>query len=207
MRYSETHKEETHRRLLKLAAKALREKGPDNLAVADVMKTAGLTHGGFYAHFKSKDAFLAETLEEVFAQSSQKTQRVVDGLPPRHALATYIDFYVSPTHRDGLSGGCPIVALNSDFPRQSKLFRKTFDAGVQRLVNHLAGWIAATGAEDPERLAASILSAMAGAVALSRAVSDRKLSDDLLAATRAGIKARLGLDDAALSREARGTLQ
>lgn len=203
MRYAESHKQETHQRLLKIAAKALREKGPDNLAVADVMKAAGLTHGGFYAHFKSKDAFLAETLQEIFAQAGERVRRMVDGLPPRHALATYIDFYVSPSHRDGLSRGCPVVTLNSDLPRQSKQFRAAFDAGVQRMVAFLSEWVAATGAEEPEKLTASLLSAMAGAVALSRAVSDRKLSDDLLEATRTGIKARLGLDDAALSRETR----
>ncbi|MBI3678604.1 MAG: TetR/AcrR family transcriptional regulator [Proteobacteria bacterium] len=203
MRYSEAHKQETHQRLLNLAAKALREKGPDHLSVADVMKSAGLTHGGFYAHFKSKDAFLAETLQTIFDQASERMRRMVDGMPPRHALATYIDFYVSPAHRDGLARGCPVVALNSDLPRQSKQFRAAFDAGVQRMVRFLAAWVATTSAEEPEKLAASLLSAMAGAVALSRAVSDRKLSDDLLEATRSGIKARLGLDDAALSRAAR----
>src|ERR1700730_16941534 len=103
MRYSETHKSETHAKLVRLAGRALREKGPEKLAVAELMQAAGLTHGGFYAHFKSKDALLAEALEGVFEESKQKFQRVTDGMPPRDALVRYIDLYVSAAHRDNLS--------------------------------------------------------------------------------------------------------
>src|SRR6267143_280777 len=135
MRYGDTHKAETHAKLVRLAGRVLREKGPQNLAVAELMQAAGLTHGGFYAHFKSKDALLVEALESVFEESHQNFQRVTDGLPPRRALARYIDTYVAPAHRDSRSA--------------------------------------------------------AGAV--SRTVSDKRLSDELLAAARASIKARLGL--------------
>src|SRR5689334_6405887 len=200
MRYSPTHKDETHAKLVKLAGHALRQKGPENLAVADLMQAAGLTHGGFYAHFKSKDALLAEALDGVFEESKRKFQRVTDGLPPRHALASYIDFYVSPAHRDDASNGCPIVALNSDLPRQSRKFRATFDKGTKLLLAKFGSWIEAAGIPgDSEALAASVLSAMAGAVAVARAVSDKRLSDEMLEAARDSIKARLGLDDATLS--------
>jgi TetR/AcrR family transcriptional repressor of nem operon len=205
MRYSENHKSETHARLLKIAGKALRAKGPQGLAVAEVMKDAGLTHGGFYAHFKSKDALLVETLQGIFAHSQQKYRHLTEGLPPRHALATYIDFYVSPTHRDDASRGCPIVTLNSDMPRQSKKFRAAFDAGVKSLVDALATRIEIAGVAgrgESETLAASLLSAMAGAVAVARAVSDKRLSDEMLEAARASIKTRLGVNDEALSRGA-----
>jgi TetR/AcrR family transcriptional repressor of nem operon len=199
MRYSESHKQETRQQLLKITARELRKAGPEQLSIADVMKAAGLTHGGFYAHFKSKDALLAEALEQIFVRAGQKTREMVAGLPPRHALATYIDHYVSPSHRDHPERGCPIVALNSDLPRQSKKFRAAFDAGVKSLVDALSGWLADAGFLDAEALASSILSAMVGAVALSRAVSDRQLSDELLDGARTGIKARLGLSDAVLS--------
>jgi len=196
MRYSETHKEETHAKLLKLAGRALREKGPEKLAVADLMQAAGLTHGGFYAHFKSKDVLLVEALEGVFEESKKKFQRVTHGLPARQALASYIDFYVSPLHRDDASRGCPIVALNSDLPRQSRKFRMTFDRGMKLLLASLASWIRAAGVTgDAEALAASVLSAMAGAVAVARAVSDKRLSDEMLEAARESIKARLGLEN------------
>jgi len=196
MRYDENHKQETRARVLKVAAKALREKGPDKLGVAEVMQAAGLTHGGFYAHFPSKEAFLTESLNEVFSQSQNRRSRLVEGLGPRGALSAYIDFYVSKSHRDNPASGCPLVALNSDLPRQPRKFRAAFDAGVKRLAGELTQWIAAIGIEDADKVAVSVLSAMAGAVALSRAVSDPDLSDELLNAARAGVKARLGLSDA-----------
>ena len=200
MRYRDNHKAETHARLVKLAGRMLCEKGPQNLAVAELMQRAGLTHGGFYAHFKSKDALLAEALASIFAESDRTLRRVTAGLSPCHALARYIDVYVTPAHRDNRCGGCPIVALNSELPRQSRKFRAAFDAGTKLLVGRLANWIKAAGITGGEALAASVLSAMAGAVAVSRAVSDKRLSDELMGAARAGIKARLGLCDAALSR-------
>jgi TetR/AcrR family transcriptional repressor of nem operon len=198
MRYSDTHKSETHAKLVRLAGRALRAKGPEGLAVAELMQAAGLTHGGFYAHFKSKDALLVEALECVFQESKQTFQGVTDGLAPREALARYIDLYVSPAHRDNRSRECPIVALNSDLPRQSKKFRATFDSGLRALLNRLTDLIKTAGIGDSEALAASVQSAMAGAVAVSRTLSDRRLSDELLKSARASIKARLGLSDTAL---------
>jgi TetR/AcrR family transcriptional repressor of nem operon len=108
--------------------------------------------------------------------------------------------YVSPVHRDNAASGCPIVALNSDAPRQSRKFQAAFQAGIDHIVDALAGWIAETGRDDAQTLARAAFSAMAGAVALSRAVPDKVLSDELLASARAGIRARLGVSDAELSR-------
>jgi TetR/AcrR family transcriptional regulator, transcriptional repressor for nem operon len=193
MRYSENHKQETREKVLKIAAKALREKGPDRLGVAEVMAAAGLTHGGFYAHFPSKDDFLAATLKEVFDHSAARRMKVVGDLPPKAALSAYIDFYVSRGHRDHPGAGCPIAALNSELPRQSEKFRAEFDAGVKRLLAKLGEWIGAIGLDEREKQATALLSAMVGAVALSRAVADPQLSDDLLASAREGIKKRFGL--------------
>jgi TetR/AcrR family transcriptional regulator, transcriptional repressor for nem operon len=194
MRYSDTHKAETHTRLLKLAGLALREKGPDKLAVANLMAEAGLTHGGFYAHFASKEALLAEALESIFADSTQKLHHTAEGLPPRKALTRFIDSYVSSAHRDRVASGCPIVALNSDLPRQPRRFRAAFDAGVRALADTLAGWMEKARIDGGVALAVSVLAAMAGTVAVSRAVSDKRLSDQLLADARASIKGRLGLE-------------
>src|SRR5262249_39545418 len=113
MRYAENHKEETHKAILKVAAAQLREHGPDRVSVASWRKAPGLTHGGFYAHSKSKDALLIEALQDPFERARRRAARLLEGLPPRHALATYIDFYVAESHRDVPSNGCPITALNS----------------------------------------------------------------------------------------------
>ncbi|HEY0107545.1 MAG TPA: TetR/AcrR family transcriptional regulator [Rhizomicrobium sp.] len=202
MRYAPTHKDETRKALLAVAGQQLRALGPDRVAVAAVMKSAGLTHGGFYAHFKSKDSLLIEALVQIFGSSKRRMTRMLEGLPPKHALATYIDFYVAPRHRDDPAHGCPITALSSDMPRQSKKFRATFEAGVTSLAANLASLMTQAGVAGADKLAPSILAAMAGAVALARTISDPDLSDDLLASTRAGVKARLGLTELALAGEA-----
>jgi len=193
MRYAKTHKQETRERVVKIAAKMLREKGPEGVGVADVMREADLTHGGFYAHFPSKDAFLTESLNEILTQAVEKRRELTEGLSPREALDAYIDYYVSARHRDNPGNGCPIVALNSELPRQSKKFRATFDDGVKSLIDWLAQTMTAAGMTDSEKHAAAMLAAMAGAVALSRAVSDREFSDALLKTTNSGIKTQLGL--------------
>jgi TetR/AcrR family transcriptional repressor of nem operon len=203
MRYADTHKDETRKALLRAASAQLREKGPDRLSVASVMKSAGLTHGGFYAHFKSKDALLTEALADTFARSQQRVLRLLDGLPPKAALATYVDFYVSPDHRDHPANGCPLTALNSDMPRQTKKFRTAFEIGVKQIAQAMTARMEAAGVADAQRLAPALLSAMAGAVALSRTISDKALSDELLASARAGIKARLGLSELAVASETR----
>lgn len=202
MRYSESHKQETHRTLVKIGAKMLREKGPDGFAVAELMNEAGLTHGGFYAHFESKEACVAEALREVFAQIGHRTQDLVEGLPPRHALATIVDLYVSPSHRDTPEEGCPLTSLNSDMPRQPQAIRDAFDIGVKAMVTRMKNRLASAGVDNADDLAPAILAAMVGAVSMSRAVSDKALSDELLVAARAGIKARLGLNDATLEQYA-----
>jgi len=199
MRYSESHKQETHEKLVKIAARMLREKGPDGFAVAELMNEAGLTHGGFYAHFESKEACVAEALREIFTQMGRRTQRNIEGLPPRHALATVIDLYVSPYHRDNLGDGCPVTSLNSDMPRQPQAVRDAFDSGVKAMVAMMKSRLAAAHVDNAESLAPAVLAAIVGAVSMSRAVSDKTLSDELLVAARNGIKARLGLNDNALS--------
>ena len=191
MRYSENHKAQTHSRLLKAGVAALRAKGPDGLSVAEVMKAAGLTHGGFYAHFKSKDAFLAETLTETFAGMGRLWQRRTEGLDPRAALDAYVDQYVSPLHRDHRATGCPVVALSSDLPRQSPAFRRAFDAGVERMTAALAARMDRAGLQDAEARAPAVLAAMVGAVTLARTLSDTTRSDALLDAARTSIKSTL----------------
>jgi len=194
MRYADSHKEETHRKVLKAAARALREKGPDRLAVAEVMKAAGLTHGGFYAHFKSKDDFLAEAVGETFAQAGRRWDRILDGLEPREALATYVDLYLSQQHRENIATGCPVVALNSDLPRQSRTFRKAFDLGVKGLTARIERRLTNAGIRDAEALAPSVLAELVGALVLSRAVSEPVHSDEILETARRNLKIRLGVD-------------
>ena len=196
MRYSETHKEETRRKVLRAAAAAVRAKGPDGVGVAEIMAEAGLTHGGFYAHFPNKEALVAAAIEEAFGQSRRRFARMTEGMDNAAALAAFVDAYVSTDHCDNPQRGCPISALSNDLPRQGPLVRAAFDSGVENLIGRLEAWLPEQAREARRGLAASLMAEMAGAVALARAVSDPDVSARLLDASRSRIKARAGLPTA-----------
>jgi TetR/AcrR family transcriptional repressor of nem operon len=193
MRYSDTHKEETRRKVLRAAAAAVRAKGPDGVGVAEVMAEAGLTHGGFYAHFPNKEALVAAAIEEAFGQSRRRFARMTEGMGREAAFAAFVDAYVSADHRDNPQRGCPISTLSNDLPRQGPLARAAFDAGVEGMIGRLEAWLPEQAPEARRGLAASLMAEMAGAVALARAVSDPDLAARLLDASRSRIKARAGL--------------
>lgn len=189
MRYSETHKEETRRKVVRAAATAVRAKGPEGVGVAEIMAEAGLTHGGFYAHFPNKEALVVAAIEEAFGQSARRFARMTDGLTPAQALDAFVDSYVSTEHRANPERGCPIAALSSDLPRQGLPVREAYEAGVRRLIARLADWLP----EDRAALAPSLLAEMAGAVSLSRAISDDTAAGQLLADARLSLKTRMGI--------------
>ena len=117
MRYSNDHKAGTRQRVLKEAAREIRAKGPDGVAVAGVMARAGLTHGGFYAHFESKDAMIADAIGTMFEDARARAGTLDQGGDPRAALRAYVDFYLSPAHRDNRDRGCPLPTLSGDLAR------------------------------------------------------------------------------------------
>lgn len=189
MRYSDTHKEETRRKVVRAAATAVRAKGPEGVGVAEIMAEAGLTHGGFYAHFPNKEALVVAAIEEAFGQSSRRFARMLEGLDSVRSLDAFVDAYVSLEHRDNAAGGCPIATLSSDLPRQGQPVREAYERGVRGLIGRLEGWLA----EDRRHLAPSLLAEMAGAVTLSRAISNDADAAQLLADARASLKARMGI--------------
>ena len=189
MRYSDTHKEETRKKVVRAAATAVRAKGPDGVGVAEIMAEAGLTHGGFYAHFPSKEALVVAALEEAFGQSSRRFARMTDGLSSAEALSTFVDAYVSNEHRVHPERGCPIATLSSDLPRQGEAVRAVYEGGVRRLIDRLEAWLP----EGRGGLGPSLLAEMAGAVSLSRAMSDDDAADRLLSDARHSLKTRMGI--------------
>ena len=196
MRYSSDHKAETRERVLKEAANEIRAKGPDNVAVSGIMARAGLTHGGFYAHFPSKDALVKEAIGTMFADARARSDKIDADGDPRAALRAYIDFYLSPAHRDRRDRGCPLPTLSGDFARARPETRDRFGAGVVGIATRLAAPLAKLGYADPDAEAHALLAQLVGGVALSRAVGDAALSDALLADTHASIVARYGLETA-----------
>lgn len=192
MRYPDNRKEETRRKVVEAAAAAVRAKGPDGVGVAEVMAQAGLTHGGFYAHFPSKEALVAAAVDEAFGASARRFMKLTEGLPPAEALAVFVDNYVTAVHRATPERGCPVAMLSSDLPRQGALVREAYERGVRRLIGRIADWLP-EGEGDREALATSLVAEMAGAVSLSRAISNDEDADRLLADARARIKTRMGI--------------
>jgi TetR/AcrR family transcriptional repressor of nem operon len=193
MRYDSEHKERTRRRVLTEAAAAIRVHGPDGIGVASLMSKAGLTHGGFYAHFKSKDDLVAQAITQMFDESVQRFALNADDPDPAVALSNYIDMYVSARHRDARERGCPLPSLSGVLARMPALARTRFSVGVERLTRNIAKRLAELGKPHPEQLAASMLAEMVGAVALARAIADPAASERMLKTSREALKARLAV--------------
>ncbi len=193
MRYAADQSEKTRSRILDIAAGEMRKRGPDNVGVADVMSRAGLTHGGFYAHFKSKDELVAAAIERMFEGARERFRGWTEGKPRPEGLRAYINSYVSAVHRDNPAGGCAIAALSSEIHRQGKKARAAYDAGIAGLLNAITTLLPDGEASEKRALAVSMLSEMTGAVAAARAVSDKKLSDEILSSARRSLRARAGL--------------
>lgn len=190
MRYDSEHKQQTRQKVLKAAAQAIREEGPHQVAVAEVMAKAGLTVGGFYAHFKSKDDLVAAAIDQMFGENRKPAR---EGVTPKEDLAADIDAYLSQDHRDRRDRGCPLPFLAADLPRLSDPAKARFAAGATQVRARIARKLTAIGADDPDALASSVLAELVGAVSLARAEPDRTASDVILERSKAALKARLGL--------------
>ena len=171
---------ENRSRILEAAGRLFRQKGFDAVTVAEVMKAAGLTHGGFYGYFKSKDDLIAETLAQALAV----------GAPSERDLAGYAEYYLSPGHRDNLAGGCSTAGLGAETIRQSPEARKAMTAGLRRQIEALSRGAPGASAAEKRRAAIGGWSAMVGAMVLARMSDDPKLSDEVLSQTRAWIDGR-----------------
>ncbi len=193
MRYDSEHKARTRAKVVKEAAATIRAVGPDGIGVAGLMAKVGLTHGGFYAHFKSKDDLVAEAVGQMFDDSRAMFEACTEGRAPAEGLAGYIDFYLSEWHRDEANRGCPLPRLSGELARLPGPARDRFADGAAGLTGRIAALLEKLGTSDADLAAASIVSEMVGALALARAVPDREQSNRILEASRGGLKRRLGV--------------
>ncbi|MEW9899208.1 TetR/AcrR family transcriptional regulator [Chitinivorax sp. PXF-14] len=193
MRYDPEHKQRTHRKVVMAAAKAIRQYGPDKIGVATLMSKAGLTHGGFYAHFKSKDALLVEAIDYMFEERMAALHKVIANADPVKGMGDYIDLYLSPLHRDRRDKGCPAVALSGDVARMTPAARQRFEVGIQMMIAEIAGTLRRLAQPEPEVLAASILFEMVGAMAIVRGIADDERSTRMLDEARRSVRQRAGL--------------
>jgi TetR/AcrR family transcriptional regulator, transcriptional repressor for nem operon len=177
MGYSKSDKAETHTRIVKVAAKRFRELGLEGIGVADVMKEAGVTVGGFYKHFGSRDELVVEALAAAFKDLDVWEEHTAD-------MAHVLQNYLTEAHRDAPGTGCAMGALVGDMTRGSKSARALYTARVKRSLAFFSALLPSNRRSDKRRRALLILSALLGAINLSRAVSDPNLSREILHGVR-----------------------
>ena len=180
MKVSREQVQQHRERILAAASHLFRERGFDGVSVADVMKAAGLTHGGFYGHFDSKDALIREAL----VYESPGRRRRTDA----ESAAEYADAYLSTPHRDNRGTGCPIAGVGSEAARASADVRAALTKTIRRQIDRFSAASPGTTPALRRRAAIAAYSAMVGAVVLARIVDDGELSKEILGATRKSIE-------------------
>lgn len=186
MRITKEKKQENHEKIVTIASEMFRERGFDGVGVADLMERAGLTHGGFYNHFASKEALIAEASARGFGDTAA---RYVG-----YDAADAIEAYVSRAHRDARGQGCPAAALSCEAARQPKDTKSVFGAGIEGLIGTLVADMAQNQPADAalRAQAISVFAQAVGAIVLSRACpDDSALADEILDACRADCRAAI----------------
>jgi TetR/AcrR family transcriptional regulator, transcriptional repressor for nem operon len=178
MRYGKDHKQATRRRILEAAGRRLKQDGIDGAGVAAVMSDAGLTNGAFYAHFASKEDLVANVLADQLRAQRQR----FDALQPgRAGLEAFIRAYLSPQHRDEFGDGCPSAALLDEIARRPAATRQVFTDELLGTADDIAARLDRSDAETARADALALFGFMLGTLQLARALTDRDLSDGLLA--------------------------
>jgi len=172
-RTAPSRKEATHEKIVVAAARAIRRSGYGGTGVADIMKDVGLTHGGFYAHFASREAMLAEAADQAGAESVATLTRVAAAVPPTEALRSLIEAYLSKEHVEDAETGCPVAALGSEMPRQAPKVRRAATRRIKEVIDLVTQY----SLDRDEAL--TTVATMVGALVLARAVDDPKLSKAL----------------------------
>ncbi|UYO52537.1 TetR/AcrR family transcriptional regulator [Rhodopseudomonas palustris] len=192
MRYSKEHKQETHDRIVRRASVKLREKGAHGIGVADLMKDAGLTHGGFYAHFASREALVIEAFSYAMDRSTERWRKLAEELPPEQRLAALVDGYLSANHRDDPGRGCAVPALGAEIARESPKTRKAFAAKLDDMIAMIAAQCVDAPPKTARKQAMATLATMMGTLVLARIAGSGELSDEILAAGREAALAEAG---------------
>lgn len=177
--HSGSKKDLTHERIVAAASRAIRRSGYDGTSVADIMKEAGLTHGGFYAHFPSREAMLAEAADRAGAETVAASSRVVAGVPPQEALQALVRAYLSEAHVEAIEAGCPIAAVGSEMPRQAPEVRRAATRRIKEMIDLVARQTSNWGQPGAHERALVTVATMVGTLILARAVDDPGLSDAL----------------------------
>ncbi len=188
MRYGSGHKEETRKKILDIAARRFRGEGVEAVGVASVMADAGLTHGGFYAHFKSKEELAAAAIDHAQCETSERIFTLAEGADDK--IGTFIRAYLDPRHRDHAEQGCAFSALTAELARHDSQVRDTANQGLTPYLDRIGRLLPTTDPSSARRQATALFSLLMGSLQLARLASDRDLSDSIL---ESGAKAALDL--------------
>jgi len=187
MRHSQEEKAASHERIVAIAAARIRESGTEQPGVAEIMRAAGLTHGGFYKHFGSRQELIVEAVERALTDSESRVPELTAGA--EDPLAAFADAYLSVAHRDDPATGCGVVALGTDMPRVGGPAQEAYRAQVEHYLAHLEQLL--EGDDEVTRARATVtLSAMVGAVMIARALGPTARSDEILRDVREAIGQR-----------------
>lgn len=187
MRVSKQQAEQNRERVLDVASTLFRERGFDGIGVAELMKHAGLTHGGFYGQFGSKDELMGEALDRAFDDALTHWRDVAvqaEAHKPGSALRVVSKVYLSPEHCEQLGTGCVMAALATDAIRQSPSVRQRMTQGVQRFTRAMANLFPHQAPDVQRENALAMTASLVGALMLARAVDDPALAEEILKATR-----------------------
>jgi TetR/AcrR family transcriptional repressor of nem operon len=183
MRVSRQKAAENRERIIDAAGALFREKGFNGIGVADIMKAVDLTHGGFYGHFASKDDLVAQASQQAMARAATNWRKVTADAP-RNPYLSLLNHYLSPRHRDDPGHGCAFAALSGDAARCGKPVRAAFGSGLEPLIEVVTNAIPGRSKAARRRKAIAAVAELVGALTLARAVDDKALSDEILAAAR-----------------------
>jgi TetR/AcrR family transcriptional repressor of nem operon len=183
MRVSREKAAQHRERIIDAAGALFRAKGFGGIGVADIMKAAELTHGGFYGHFASKDDLVAQASRRTMARAAENWSKRA-AADPDAPFAALLEHYLSPRHRDDPGQGCAFAALGNDAARSGKVVRTAFAEGLEPLIDILAQSIPGRSKATRRRKALAAMATLVGALTLARAVEGAPLSDDILDATR-----------------------
>jgi TetR/AcrR family transcriptional repressor of nem operon len=184
VRYRPEHKAETHKKIVENASRRIRAEGLNGAAVAAVMRDTGLTHGGFYKHFPSKDDLIAESVREAFEDMIGRLVRVAQQSAPSTAWKAIVDEYLSREHCDQPDKGCPLTALAPELARGDQATKKRFGAAMMDYKARLLRFMPGRSAVHKERAFFAIFSTMIGAIEMARIIPDRDAREKILVSAR-----------------------
>jgi len=186
MKVSREQATQNRERIVDAAAQLFRERGFEGIGLADMMKTVGLTHGGFYGHFSSKEELLAQACACALTRTHEGWSRRADSVPD-DPLSSIAGAYLSRRHRDDPGSGCVLAALGPDVARHGPGVRRAVTEGLCSAFDLLTGLVAGKSKAARRQKAISIYASMVGAMIMARVVDDRALSDEILNAALASV--------------------